>query len=299
MIISLAKLIHFVWSHPLNRGGRMKAIFRVLRWQVASQVLPEASVLLPLFRGGAGLLVRRGMTGATGNWYCGLDEMEDMSLVLHALRPGDLFVDVGANVGSYSIIAAAGAKATVIAVEPIQETFSHLFANIRINDLSGSISAHCVGLSNKQGTLAFTTALDSVNHVLLDGEDEDSRAVAVTTMDALCAHQQPVVIKIDVEGHELAVLKGAESTLESPALLAVIIELNGSGSRYGINDAEVDAFMIHRGFRRCRYLPLERQLTFLDESPKNGGNTLYAKNIELLKQRVQSASRVALSSHII
>lgn len=50
------------------------------------------------------------MTGATGNWYCGLQEYEDMSFVLHALRPGDLFVDVGANIGSYSILAAGGSS---------------------------------------------------------------------------------------------------------------------------------------------------------------------------------------------
>ena len=51
-----------------------------------------------------------GMTGATGNVYCGLHEFEDMALVLHALRPRDLFVDVGANVGSYTVLGGQPAR---------------------------------------------------------------------------------------------------------------------------------------------------------------------------------------------
>lgn len=53
---------------------------------------------------GARLMVRNGMTGATGNIYCGLHEFTDMSFVLHLLRPDDLFVDVGANIGSYTVL---------------------------------------------------------------------------------------------------------------------------------------------------------------------------------------------------
>jgi FkbM family methyltransferase len=277
----------------------MQALSRIIRWQIASRLLPEASFLLPYIRGGAGLLVRRGMTGATGNWYCGLDEMEDMGLVLHALRPGDLFVDVGSNIGSYSILVAAGAKANVIAVEPIPETFSSLLTNIRINDLGSSISTYCVGLSDKPGTLLFTTALDSVNHVLADGEAAQSEAINVMTLDALCAQRSPALIKIDVEGHEMAVLKGAETTLANPALLAVIIELNGSGARYGITDADIDAWMINKGFQRCKYSPIDRQLSHLGAFSRSGGNTLYVRDFDLLDQRVRMAPRVALSNCVI
>lgn len=247
-------------------------------------------------------MVRRGMTGATGNWYCGLDEMEDMGLVLHALRPGELFLDVGSNIGSYSILAAAGVGANVIAVEPIAETFAILSANIRVNDLGMLITAQRVGLSDKPGTLSFTTALDSVNHVLADGEDADSQSIAVTTMDALCEPQSPIVIKIDVEGHELAVLKGAESTMANPALLAVIIELNGSGARYGIDDADIDAWMIRKGFERCSYSPIDRRLTRQvanAQLPKTSNNTLFVRDFDALQKRVRTAPMVTLVNRSI
>lgn len=301
MLNSILKILLFVLKHPLNRGNRMKALSRFLRWQIAVRLLPEASFLLP-FVAGRGMLVRRGMTGATGNWYCGLDEMEDMGLVLHTLRPGELFLDVGANIGSYSILAAIGSGAKVIAVEPISETYACLSDNIRINDLSTLVTAHRIGLSDKTGSLFFTTDLDSVNHVLANGENANCQEIHVTTMDELLGEQTPVVIKIDVEGHEMSVLKGAEKTMSSPSLLAVIMELNGSGARYGISDSEIDLWMIQKGFRRCSYSPLNRQLTLSDDNGKKSQtsvNILYVRNFEMLHQRVLSAPIVSLVNGII
>lgn len=51
MIMQIAKLFRFAWSHPLNRDGRMQALSRILRWQIAARLLPEASFLLPFVGG--------------------------------------------------------------------------------------------------------------------------------------------------------------------------------------------------------------------------------------------------------
>jgi hypothetical protein len=64
-------------------------------------------VVVP-FVGDTRLLVARGMRGATGNVYVGLHEFEEMAFALHALRPSSRFIDVGANVGSYTVLAAGG-----------------------------------------------------------------------------------------------------------------------------------------------------------------------------------------------
>ncbi len=97
-------------SHPLNRNGRFAALGRWLRWQTATRLLPYP-IVVP-FVNEIRLVAERGMTGATGNYYCGLHEPEDMAFVLHFVRSGDVFYDVGANVGAYSLLAAAaGASA--------------------------------------------------------------------------------------------------------------------------------------------------------------------------------------------
>ncbi len=100
--MSLLNSLGFILRHPLNRRQPGAALVRWLRWQVGSRLLP-GPVLAP-FVNDVRLIVEAGMTGATGNVYCGLHEFEDMALVLHALRSGDLFVDIGANVGSYFML---------------------------------------------------------------------------------------------------------------------------------------------------------------------------------------------------
>jgi hypothetical protein len=94
--MNLFKLARFIWTHPLNRNAPLRALSRFFRWQFSSRLI-GAPIALP-FAEGTRLLVERGMTGATGNWYCGLHEPEEMAFVLHALQPGDLFVDIGVNI---------------------------------------------------------------------------------------------------------------------------------------------------------------------------------------------------------
>src|SRR5438270_11919454 len=110
--MELLDLIRFVWHHPLNAGNKLAALGRVVRWQVASRLL-SGPITLPCVEG-TSLLASRGMTGATGNWYCGLHEVRDMAFALHLLRPGDRFLDVGANVGSYTVLAAGAVGAKVV-----------------------------------------------------------------------------------------------------------------------------------------------------------------------------------------
>ena len=79
------------------------------------------------------------MTGATGNIYAGLHEFADMAFTLHFLRPDDLFMDVGANVGSYTLLASGVCKARTISFEPYPETMAALRRNIDLELESAGI----------------------------------------------------------------------------------------------------------------------------------------------------------------
>ncbi|WP_017364163.1 hypothetical protein, partial [Methylococcus capsulatus] len=106
--MGILNTLSFLLNHPLSQGRKLPALARFVRWQLGSRLLP-GEVVCP-FVNDACLVVRPGMTGATGNLYVGLHEFEDMAFLLHYLRPEDLFVDVGANVGSYTVLA-GGASA--------------------------------------------------------------------------------------------------------------------------------------------------------------------------------------------
>src|SRR5688572_299749 len=103
MIARLLLPLKFIWNHPLASRNKALAFWKFSAWQFRQLFMP-GSVLVP-FVEQSRLLVTKGMKGATGNIYNGLVEFEDMAFILHVLRPGDSFADVGANVGAYTILA--------------------------------------------------------------------------------------------------------------------------------------------------------------------------------------------------
>lgn len=283
-------LFRFVWNHPLNRGEQWRALLRVLRWQLATRLIPWP-IALP-FVEDTFLFAQRGMTGATGNYYCGLHEVQEMAFALHILRPGDHFVDIGANIGSYTILAGGAAGASVSSIEPIPLTFRHLAANVALNRLNDRVLCHSIGLSSANGVLRFTTNLDTVNHVFTDTEAGPALDVPVMRLDDLLADSvQPILIKLDVEGHELAVLQGAERVLADTRLLAVIMETNGSGARYGIEDQALFEAMARHGFDPFGYNPFERRLL---SGNSFDGNTIFVRNRFLVEERLQTARKYQL-----
>jgi len=285
--------LRWIWAHPLAARDRAGAFSRFARWQIGSRILPGAAVVP--FAGPTVLLVEPGMAGATGNIYSGLHEFADMAFVLHYLRDTDRFFDVGANVGTYTVLAAGVRRAATVAVEPLPATFAHLLANVRLNGLTDRVQTLNVGLASKPGTLRFTRTLDSVNHVLASGEvRDDSVEVSVTTLDELAGDRIPSLIKVDVEGFETEVFAGAQATLANPTLRALIVELNGSGDRYGFDESALRRQIESFGFRPYVYEPFARRLVPM-EGKSGEGNTLYLRDVAEVQGRLREAPRVRVA----
>jgi len=287
--MSVFRLVSFVWRHPLNAGARLRALGRIVRWQVASRLL-AGPIALP-FVEDTRLFASRGMTGATGNWYCGLHESAGMGFALHFLRSDDLFLDVGANIGSYSVLVAGGIGAKVISIEPIPETFANLQTNVTLNALVDRVELHCLGFSNRRAELRFTADQDTINHVIAQGEPGKGIPVPVVSMDELLAGRVPAVIKIDVEGHEHAVLEGAHHTLSDPGVAAVVMEINGSGARYGVDDRELLTKMHAYGFKPYSYDPISRHLR---DWISSRGDAIFIRDADAVGSRVVHAKRYRL-----
>ncbi len=280
--------LNFIARHPLNRREPWRALWRFTSWQIASR-LGAGAIAVP-FVEDTRLLVARGMHGATGNVYCGLHEFEDMAFVLHALRPNELFVDVGANVGSYSVLAAGVVGAQVLAFEPAPRAYTALADNLRLNNLESRVEARREAVGAQPGQLRFTTGLDTVNHVMAAAEDGSAALeVPIVTLDAVLEPPRPCMIKVDVEGYESAVVAGAQRALRSSEVFAVLMECNGSGARYGFDEARLHESMLGFGFVAARYDPLMRQLHANECGA--GGNRLYIRDPATLQARVAAASR--------
>ena len=97
------------------------------------------------------------------------------------------------------------------------------------------------------------------------------------------------LIKMDAEGFELSILRGAPDTLANPGLQAVIVELNGSGGRYGVSDDDVHREISRFGFQPCGYDARTRALTPLGDYNRSGMNTLYVRDRAAVAERVAAA----------
>jgi FkbM family methyltransferase len=243
------------------------------------------------------LIIQKGMTGATGNLYCGLHEYCDMSFLLHFLRKGDTFADIGANIGSYTILASAHVGAKIFAFEPVGSTFLHLLDNIAINRLQNNVITFNVALGSSKGTIDFTSSLDTTNHVANENE-VDTISVPVETLDDALENQQcPSLLKIDVEGFETEVLIGGNEILKNKELKAIIIELNGSGKRYGYDEQNIHKMLIELNFKPFLYNPEERTLTSINEYGTH--NTIYIRDIDFVQNRLKSADKFKILGYSI
>jgi FkbM family methyltransferase len=214
-------LARFISQHPLTRRAPISAIWRVMSWQVRSR-LATGEITVPWIEG-TRLVARRGMTGATGNIYAGLHEFADMAFLLHLLRPSDVFFDVGANIGSYSILASAVCGARTYAFEPDPDTVRALKINIAANELGARVTVIEAAVGDQSGEVAFTVGRDTVNRVA-HSDDTRTRQVPLTTLDAAAGDACPTLIKIDIEGYEEQAVLGAIHVLQAPTLKAVQLE---------------------------------------------------------------------------
>lgn len=286
-------IIKTIYCHPLNRGRRIKSLVRFVHWQVNSRFF-KYPVLLP-FTNKSKYLVWNGLTGLTGNWYYGLMEMEEMSFLLHFLRDDDCFFDIGANVGAYSILASSHFNVSVHAFEPHPITFQHLSRNIRIQDKNENTTLHNIALGDSEGTVFFTSNLDTVNHIATD-IDSEVIEVELKSLDRMLLSPLPTIIKIDVEGFEWNVLRGAADIIVNSELKAIIIELNGSGSKYGVSDDQIHDLLISQSFTPYTYDPFNRCIISLDTYTTH--NTIYIRDPEFCQFRVKSALKVKLSNGV-
>lgn len=290
----IINIVNNINSHPLARKHKLVSYFKFIKWQVSQLVLPHEKIIS--FTNKTFLAVKKGMTGATGNIYLGLHEFNDMAFLLHLLKPEDVFFDIGANIGSYTILASGHCKAKSFSFEPILSTYKTLQKNIILNQLEHLVSAKNIGIGEKECQLTFTCTLDTVNHVVAELEKaEDSIEISVLPADYFLDNNNcPILVKIDVEGFETEVLNGMPLVLQNTMLKAVIIELNGAGLRYGFDETEIHKKLISLNFSPFFYEPFSRSLTLLESYGTN--NTIYIRDIYFVEKRIKESEKVKLFS---
>jgi FkbM family methyltransferase len=284
--------IREIMNHPVNADRKAGAVADYLRWNIGHRVL-ASDYILPLANN-ANIILSSRQNYATLTYTCGLWDFAEMVFLIHLLRPEDTFVDIGANVGGYTILASAVAGARSISFEPVPSTHDELIRNLRLNHIDERVEAHRCGLGEAQATLHMTANRGGLNHIALTGEAKDTVEVPVRRLDDVIETRPCRLMKLDAEGFEMNILRGARLTLANPALSALIVELNGSGLRYGHSDADVHQEIVSYGFQSHTYDPKLRRLTPATSFNSDGLNTLYVRDAPSLAAVLSAASKVSI-----
>lgn len=176
----------------------------------------------------------------------GTFETSEIRLITALFDDIDVFIDVGANVGLYTCLARHAGKRT-LAVEPLQANLGYLFANLEENGWT-DVEVWPIALADSAGTSRLSGA--STGASLLAGWAGASpllrSSVAVSTLDTILGSRfagQRLLIKVDVEGAEWRVLKGAEVTLAASPAPIWLIEVNLTENHpTGVNPHYLETF---------------------------------------------------------
>ena len=295
---AIKRTLNFIFNHPLGKRHPFRGVFRLIWWQLQYRLSP-AELVIKSFILPVKFYAKKGLTGVTGNIYTGLHEFHDMAFLLHFLTAADTFIDIGANVGSYTLLASGVCQAKTIALEPSTDTADLLNKNLLLNKLQEKVTLIKAAAGAREDVLTFSKNEDTTNHIMAHDEysDTEFERVNVVSIDSLTINNNPVLIKIDVEGFETEVLKGMTDTLKQPQLKAIIIELNGSGTRYGYNDTDIHQLLISYNFRPYHYDPFNRNLEIMNSHGSH--NTIYCKDMDFVCNRLKTGKKFKVMGETI
>ena len=222
----------------------------------------------------------------------GLMGAEEARLLEKLIEPGMQILDIGANIGLYTLLLArlAGKIGRVFAFEPEPNLFSILCENCAANDATNITPFQCAaGDTNRRAKFQRATFNSGDNRLGESKRDTQSIEVEVSRIDEVLSAHIVQFIKLDVQGHELAALNGMEQILASSPEVCVLFEFWPIGLRAaGASPEALFSFFRERGFliyemERERPRQLEAPTQLVERLGANGYTNLLATRIPLVR----------------
>ena len=233
-LVNLGSKWEFLKTQHAFRRAPMRTAIRLISW--TARCFIQKAVTVNLRKWGVQMLLPGDWRGLGKFLFVFGENYEpELAILERFLSPGKTFIDAGANFGIYTMVASklVGQAGQVIAFEPTAESFSVLRQNIALNGLT-NVRAVQGALSDKEGTAWLHYGTDPVRNSL--GKDPSADAggeyVATDSLDNVLQRagvKRVDVIKMDVEGAEELVLRGANKVLTSMRPV-IIYEVNAEAS---------------------------------------------------------------------
>jgi len=273
-----------IWGHPYTRDRRVRRLGRWVAWQAWQRAVRRPWTVT--MHGDVRVVCHPHDMVASMALYHGLYDMEEMSFLLAWLRPGDTFVDVGANIAPYSLLAASVDGVRVVAFEPGDEARERAAANVALNGADERLVLSAAAVSDRDGLARLTTAHLPTDHLVggdagvsADGlPTREVPTIRLDTYDSRHGLGRVGLVKVDVEGHELDVLTGAAGVLarNRPAL---VVEVNEPV-------APLVAWIDAAGYVPVRYDWERRELVARGAPSGRGGNVVLVPDLDAARARL-------------
>ena len=285
----IIKAFTFIWRHPLVQNERFSAFYRYIKFHIVNRNGQEC--IIPFLE--HSLLFKKG-EGSQGHYYTYLEDFEEMLFLLHFLDMDDRFIDIGANIGSYSILASTNIGCHTLSFEPSVENYKILNSNVQLNNVQSTIKLYnyALGDKNESKTIGFKGAMTYITN----NKRLNLQRTVIKKLDNIVAYAN--LLKVDVEGYEEFVLKGAKGVLSHPKTNAIIIELAGY-NRYGSSNEKVHNLLIQHNFFPIKYFPYERVFNRLKTYRKNQFNTIYIRDEKFVENRLINSPKYKIGNQYI
>jgi FkbM family methyltransferase len=241
LLLKLDRIYNRYTSFPRGRG----AFVRMFCWGVRNWGFKP-----PVFRLRSGIVFEYSPVAATDVVIRELLihdvlEPQQTELIKDLLPENGIFLDVGANIGYFSIVAAKmlGVGGHVFAFEPVDATYRVLCKNIELNGLNNFVTPINLACFSAPGEMAMTQSEEPSKSYLSYSETANTEKVSMTTLDDFVEQRGISVvdcIKIDAEGSDFEIIRGARRTIER-CRPAVILETDHLG-RFGSSKLDVSRF---------------------------------------------------------
>ena len=290
---NVLKLLNIIFQHPLNTNNKLLALFRFLSFNL-KKVTNKKRVIFNWVEDAKLIFDNSKINNLSQrqikfNYYLGLAEYEEMAFLIHALKKDEVFVDCGANLGLYTILASKVIGVNSISFEPHPDTVKKLFDQLEINDLKDKVKIISKALGDRIGSVRFSNEKDALRRKVLDNEKklENFIDVQMTTLDSELENlAQNFILKMDLEGFEFKALEGARNILTKKNLKAIIIE----------NNQTADNNLVHKilsefNFFRVEYFPKNRQIKLSKNNLDKKLNHIYIKDIDIIQKDCVSSKK--------
>lgn len=250
----MLKSIQLLFKHPYNKTHKTFALTRLMVWK-SIKFLKLKDVTFRIWNNKK-ILLNYDSFQCMWIMYNYIVDWEEFMFIKRFLKSDDQVCDIGANMGFYTIwMSKFITEGTIHAFEPDDLNFERFNKNILLNKIADNVKPNKCIVSESSGQLNFTTGLDGENHITNTAAD-DSLIKDTISLD-LYALKNSVknfkFIKIDTEGFELFVLKGAKQLMAENKISVIQLEINNSVKNSNTKIEDLIDFINSNNYILCFY----------------------------------------------